>query len=140
MKTKQEIEWAIIDLDKELEGIESAKDETAYELESWEHKFDLARRRKIELEKEMETLQRKYYTTDEILGSGIYHEDYPCGGGPISGPCLIYCGRFIIDIYEDSYGLTIGNFTDESQCLRELEAILAEFMVDEGVVWVEQNS
>lgn len=73
-------------------------------------------------------------TTDQVLGPWSYApqgDDYS-GGPPL--PCLLYHDCYYITIYENEYSLLLENHEYTSQCLRELEEMLADWMLSERVI------
>lgn len=85
----------------------------------------------------MEELARlDSYTTDQILGPGIFHPEPFDTNYEVSadgGACIVYRDTYYIDIYKRDYSLSLGNYEYVSQCLRELEAVLADHLICEQV-------
>lgn len=100
--------------------------------------LDSAKRYLSACRKDLAEELRHDYTTEQILGPGVYmdsFEEYT----DHDGPCIVYMDSYYIEIDEASYSLILGSSQYESQCLRELESILAEYARDEGLCYIEQG-
>ncbi len=75
------------------------------------------------------------YTTEEVLGPWKYVSEFEeYDGGIELYPALVYRDHYYIIIEPDGYFLLIENEFWNSQCLRELEEILADYLVSSGSV------
>lgn len=106
------------------------------EVQALEKKLDSARRGLDSLQRDLKYELRNDYTTEEILGPGEYRAEFK-EYTDHDGPVMVYMDSYFIDIEEDGYSMILGNQQFESQCLRELEAILAEYARDEGECYIE---
>lgn len=86
----------------------------------------------IDLRRQSSKDAAKDMTTREILGEGefvsslsLFDVDDEAG--------IVYGGALFIMIYEDEYSLLLGSEEITSQCLKELEAILAEYAIEEEI-------
>lgn len=67
----------------------------------------------------------------KILGNPEFVASWdPQWNGDDVSPALVYRNNYYIDIYKDGYHLILENQEFESQCLSELEYLLAEYVIN----------
>lgn len=88
------------------------------------------------LRKEIEETKKRFYTSKDVLGPWVY-----CPNGffdNATDPCLVYQDSLYIELHDDEYYLVIENQDWTSQCLAELEGILADYAIDCGYTpWID---
>ena len=80
------------------------------------------------------------FTTADILGPGEFVADF-LDGESERIQVIVYCHNLYIEVLEEDYGLIIDNQDHESQCLKELEAYLADFILQSGLTpWIVDHN
>ena len=134
-----------IDASYMIMELRKTRDDIDREIVATENILDPLKRRRQNISDEILEIQRTQYTTYQILGPGRFVANFTTEGlynqaNEESFDCMVYVNDYYIMVEEDRYSLKIGTYQIyDSECLRELEAILADYVIDNGVAWIEHN-